>query len=995
MNDAKRSLYFTPEHLAVMRSSRHPVMQELWAGTKEQWLTQPPAFKEFQPAEVKLEGWKPHCLVMEYESLLYGLTNDVEHADRATRVVRRVLDHFAMHLEKDRSVLREGLALWRISTAVHYCRDVWAANGNGDLLQECMSLLENNIEVVFEFHDSYQRPTINNHFTRTLLCMTLVGLALAETAPGVAQECLQRVDEDLPHVLRGFSPDGSYDNAGMQMALRPNLMLLIMWILKNNGRDYFPQWEHGRNYARFREYVTVGGGRKVLHIIGHQDLLPLEPWIPFMFARAYKDAHAQDLGLRVWHWNKHPAFARQSYYESPLFRRIMALIAFDPELEPRFPQLPKGRLFEDTDLVAMRTGFEADSYVSLLKCGPLGGSYVYECCLGDLGHSLPGAGHINYVMGDQVMLEGAGMGLSTSTRLFNTMTVGYLGQYKSPPDGELGVSWRMENPEGVGGEIAAFLSSGESHYCRADLTGSYPPERGVKNMARHAFFFGNGQVWLFDDVELESPDTLQWRMYSRALVTCLTTEDAEQYAFCLFRENKLLQMDVFSSGNCEVVAPTDYSNYPGTMEHYQCVEVDREEATQHVIHALMTPLSSETRGPTAVVRKTVDGEIVYLRGSGLLLVPSGTYSGEWLGNHVEVASACFAMRTSSTGRLLTLIALNPGKLVYQDLHIELEPGGSCEIVLDAKDACKTVVAVRAAEELKFTVTCPWLKGVSVKDDTLEAQDCGVSVGLHAGTHELVLEFSLERKEFTFVPLTSDLALDHVPGLLSLAENIPAEGELWLLSTAEGYDESRAEYVGAVAAVAQVGEGCNAFEAVCVGRHREDGLVQCSSSIHLLPAYTVAKGTYLSRNLIGDGDMRLANTRSYWALDATLEKVPSAHFPGFSSLLIKTGDVGGRISQQTPGLLCGEEYRLSLVCEVRRGEFWVGIHDVFDPIAEVLTAQDGLQVLERQFKFLVPKRNGQWQNEFLGTFKGRKSVFFGMKLSPDAEVLVEQVVLECV
>jgi hypothetical protein len=228
--------------------------------------------------------------------------------------------------------------------------------------------------------------------------------------------------------------------------------------------------------------------------------------VMFRVASRFKDSQAQAVAARF-------AGFRHSNLEE-----YWTLLWRDPDLTAApMSSLPLAHHFEDSGVIFVRTGWDADATAFAFKAGPPEGHRVAallpklpEWRL-DSGHAHPDAGsfiiwaHRRYLTGD------TGYAGLPSARNHNTVTFGGLGQ---GVEGQHDVWRRIEYGALDRIRIRQADVAANGAHIVADLESAYPSSLGVKTFTRTFRWDGGAVFTVSDQVTLTQPQAVEWHLQS-------------------------------------------------------------------------------------------------------------------------------------------------------------------------------------------------------------------------------------------------------------------------------------------------------------------------------------------------------------------------------------------------------------------------------------------------------------------------------------------------
>ena len=187
---------------------------------------------------------------------------------------------------------------------------------------------------------------------------------------------------------------------------------------------------------------------------------------------------------------------------------FLNLLWFDPEVRAEPPDsLPTLRHFQDKEIVICRTGWEPDSEVLGIKCGPHFGHHALRHYPHDIGggHMCPDAAAFQiYSHGDRLIVDDGYK--SKWTKFQNTMLINGRGQ---TGEGAMWFEGQQLRKEKRGPKILRAESSDSHDEVIAEATRAYGAETGLRKFIRH-FLYLKPSIWLLaDELEAESPSTFE------------------------------------------------------------------------------------------------------------------------------------------------------------------------------------------------------------------------------------------------------------------------------------------------------------------------------------------------------------------------------------------------------------------------------------------------------------------------------------------------------
>lgn len=189
--------------------------------------------------------------------------------------------------------------------------------------------------------------------------------------------------------------------------------------------------------------------------------------------------------------------------------RFWSYFAYDPEVAPEPPELPRRRLTHLPD--DARVHFhDSDQDVTLfLRCGPQNGYHAYRHAPGpcDRTEGAPIAGHFNLYLGRTPMLATPVPGYRLKSLLGTVMLVDGHGQI-GDGDYPMGIpSW--EHP-GYRILFARMDEATQRAWIRLELKAAYPESLGLAHYTRDLIIEPKRRLICRDHVTLDQPRTLTW-----------------------------------------------------------------------------------------------------------------------------------------------------------------------------------------------------------------------------------------------------------------------------------------------------------------------------------------------------------------------------------------------------------------------------------------------------------------------------------------------------
>lgn len=510
-------LFFTPAEAASLRTpatAEHQTLLDLNAYSVAQFAATSPDAYAAMDSVTGVDPWRTYgnnLVELSFRAMTTRSAGDIADAKRWLDAVV-AYPHWGAGKDMDAGLPAAHLL---VGTAIAYD---WLYNDLTQAEREAVRRkLANHAAIVHAFSAGYQnawwRDTwMQNHNPILNTAIALTGYALRGEVEE-AEEWIARGRANVDSVLTALNRigDGSYhEGIGYWSYMMTFLLLHLDAIEHNDGVDLISSSPWLRETILFRLYCQYPDYKSV---------------VPFA-----------DTGYFDWHGPEHilrrlEATFRTGYGEwlvqqllqaktpGHYERRMWAAFEYlwyDSTVVAKAPDdLPLSRTFADLDLTILRSGWDTDATVVVLKSGRPEGRSRYADVEAEVagagsmnaGHDHPNQNALNLFAHGESFLTGPGYPDAKNTLHHNTVIIDQTGQV-----GEGGPVFDAAGVMAAGayGRIERFYTMSNYDYVVGEAGAAYPASCGVQGFSRSVLFIKPGLVVVTDQVDLQSAKPVHW-----------------------------------------------------------------------------------------------------------------------------------------------------------------------------------------------------------------------------------------------------------------------------------------------------------------------------------------------------------------------------------------------------------------------------------------------------------------------------------------------------
>ncbi|MEM8857186.1 MAG: heparinase II/III family protein [Chloroflexota bacterium] len=353
---------------------------------------------------------------------------------------------------------------------------------------------------------------------------------------------------DFKRVVWAFPEDGSdyegpvYWRYGFQFLLFPLHMLKQESSVDLHDSDFL------RNAFNYRIAVAAANWVNTANFGDcHDRASSHSRMMLYRMASVYRNGHAQWLANHfdeIGEWDRE---GREGMVKPGLLPEAWVdFVWYDPSVEPEpLETLPTTMVFPDLGLITTRSSWKKDATYLAFKCGTPNGNRGWQ--LGQMfnrmhdwktikaDHDHNDANSFILTRGDDYLTVDQGYSKAKWTRHHSTLLVDGRGQYldgdKDPYKG-LTEEW--------GAKLEDWFVADGAVYMHGEAAGAYPAELDLTRYSRQMLMLGPETIIICDDIELDSPQKLEWLMQTDSAAYQVSRQTWRVEA-----DTNSLQVDVF------------------------------------------------------------------------------------------------------------------------------------------------------------------------------------------------------------------------------------------------------------------------------------------------------------------------------------------------------------------------------------------------------------------------------------------------------------------
>jgi len=469
-------------------------------------------------------------LYMTNFALAYRITGEKRYLDAALAWMRAVSNYPGWGNDKNIDVdLSASWNLWGLSLAFDWLYEEFSEEDR----ELFTNAIEHHCDIFLDFVDSHLGHGWSTEYWQNHNWINMTGIASAGyvmNRRGLdGHRAIEMTEANFAKVYEELAEDGSNYEGCSYWRYGGMWLFMYAWISRSEGyRDFFKTSGYLQNTFYYRLYQSSSDLSRQLNFGDTHDLYSSHPaCVYFMYAREYRDGHAQKLGHKVVTEFLADEWSKSKVHPGILPEAGLEFIFFDPTVEEKdFTDLPLHREFADLGLVSIRSSWEKDAMCFSFKCGYPGGKKQWthgwpinrkngwQCM--SVSHHHPDNLCYQLVKGERYFV--ADDGYNRVSKAFNhgnllvdgcfTDAEGVSDIYRISAEQRIAKDSSFRPDEEYYGTLSPLCISREGYSAEGRSEKIYPLELGVERASRYFFTDGRSFVFFLSVLRTEEPRKL-------------------------------------------------------------------------------------------------------------------------------------------------------------------------------------------------------------------------------------------------------------------------------------------------------------------------------------------------------------------------------------------------------------------------------------------------------------------------------------------------------